>query len=360
MGEHKPPTTLEMSNSNPSSYAAPPTVWKDLPRRFLTVGIGVPGIALQMRYYFTSWLFFQVSHLICLLEWKNLIPPTGVEDCKKNDDVAGTSRAAAANGSNANGTQQKVYAILFDDKWNSLSDLERCEFYVFSFCSLTMTMIPTPLLPLAVMFAGISLRMIQYIPKFQSSTLQSIHTIQHYQFGLVYISTGFHYLLQIRRDGGARHIGCLLFIVWMSDTGALILGRLMNKYNNKNSNGKDGKRGVFLSFLKAISPGKTIPGLIGGVVTGPISSLLYPIEVPSSASLSNISFLHINNHILQKLILGLILSAVGIIGDLAESSVKRMSGKKDSGGLLPGHGGVVDRFDSLFTAGIVYFYLILA
>jgi phosphatidate cytidylyltransferase len=48
------------------------------------------------------------------------------------------------------------------------------------------------------------------------------------------------------------------------------------------------------------------------------------------------------------------------MGDLAESSVKRMSGKKDSSEVLPGHGGVVDRFDSLLTAGIVYYYWVLA
>lgn len=154
----------------------------------------------------------------------------------------------------------------------------------------------------------------------------------------------------------------------MSDTGALFLGRWMNnkkkqynEYNNisnrkKNVDCQIEDGGIFLSFLKAISPGKTIPGIIGGIITGPISSLLYPMDIPPNAILNNIPF---NNHIVQKIFLGLILSTAGIIGDLAESSVKRMSGKKDSGGLLPGHGGVVDRFDSLFTAGIVYYYLML-
>eukprot|EP00956_Cyclotella_meneghiniana_P043726 scaffold284751_cov89-Cyclotella_meneghiniana.AAC.1 len=159
-------------------------------------------------------------------------------------------------------------------------------------------------------------------------------------------------MLQIRQKGGPRDIGCLLFVVWMSDTGALIFGRLM-KTSNKEITHQKSQHGVFLSFLKSISPGKTIPGLIGAVITGPISAILYPIDLSNNTTI-------FSNPLLHKIYLGLALSVVGIIGDLAESSVKRMSGKKDSGGLLPGHGGVVDRFDSLFTAGIVYYYWVLA
>lgn len=289
--------------------------------------------------------------------------PSAVQDCKKNDDANSTPSAARNNVaiSNSRSIRQKLQSIIFDDHWRSFSDLERYQFYTFCFFSMVITMIQSSLIPLALMFAGISLRMVQYIPTIQSSASQAMNTIQHYQFGLVYMSAGFHYLLQIRRDGGPWHIGYLIFIVWMSDTGALILGRSMKKKTTENNPSTSSKQpnGFFISFLKSVSPGKTIPGLVGAVLTGPMSALMYPIDLSSSAAESNTSFLHISNPTIQKVILGLILSIVGIIGDLAESSVKRMSGKKDSGGLLPGHGGVVDRFDSLFTAGIVYYCWVL-
>eukprot|EP00571_Detonula_confervacea_P014858 CAMPEP_0172303334 /NCGR_PEP_ID=MMETSP1058-20130122/4872_1 /TAXON_ID=83371 /ORGANISM="Detonula confervacea, Strain CCMP 353" /LENGTH=208 /DNA_ID=CAMNT_0013014095 /DNA_START=218 /DNA_END=844 /DNA_ORIENTATION=+ len=203
-------------------------------------------------------------------------------------------------------------------------------------------------------------------------------TMQHYQFGLIYLSIGFHFILQISKIGGPIHIGNLLFVVWMSDTGALIAGRLMKKKKKdatKEVITRSDYDGILLSFLKSISPGKTLPGLLGAIMTGPISALIYPISPPSSTLdatdqqcdgeitffATNIQLsLYFHHPLCRKAILGLILSLAGIVGDLAESSVKRLSKKKDSGGLLPGHGGVVDRFDSLFVAGVVYYYWVLA
>jgi phosphatidate cytidylyltransferase len=242
------------------------------------------------------------------------------------------------------------------------------------------------------MLFGIALRLIPHLPRFQSSTSPLSTTtnarffivaMQHYQFGLMYLSIGFHFILQISNIGGPIHIGNLLFVVWMSDTGALILGRLMKrKEESKEGNqatANESRNKTGLLFVKSISPGKTLPGLLGAIITGPISSVIYPILLPPSATHHSIedeqcdgaaaSFLakvvqfpdcFFDHPLSQKAILGLILSLSGIVGDLAESSVKRLSKKKDSGGLLPGHGGVVDRFDSLFVAGVAYYYWVLA
>ncbi|KAL7536364.1 hypothetical protein ACHAXR_010089 [Thalassiosira sp. AJA248-18] len=260
-------------------------------------------------------------------------------------------------------------------------------FCLFCFFSLLITILPTPKLPLGLMSFGIAMRFVPHLPTFQSShqtnDTTSLIAMQHYQFGLLYLSIGFHFILQISKQGGPIHIGNLLFLVWMSDTGALILGRLMTKKKKKKhlaekegtTRDNDHRHGIFASFLKSISPGKTVPGLLGAIITGPISALIYPIAITSprlhvskdqcdgeaTNPSTTLQLLHHFNHpIPQKVILGLIIALAGIIGDLAESSVKRLSKKKDSGGLLPGHGGVVDRFDSLFLAGVVYYYWLLA
>jgi phosphatidate cytidylyltransferase len=80
----------------------------------------------------------------------------------------------------------------------------------------------------------------------------------------------------------------------------------------------------------------------------------------SLAKIVQLPIYFLNHPLSRTAILGLVLSLSGIVGDLAESSVKRLSRKKDSGGLLPGHGGVVDRFDSTFVAGVAYYYWVLA
>ena len=276
--------------------------------------------------------------------------------------------------------------IIIDD--TTSCSLSKCMFYIFCFFSMIITILPTNTLPPAIVCYSIVLCLVPHLPYFQcnqSSKTSILIAREHYQFGVLYISAGFHFIIQISKIGGPIHIGNLLFIVWMSDTGALILGRLMNRTkknnstkdtNSTNTNDAD-QPGIFISFLKSISPGKTFSGLLGAIITGPISAMVYPISLYSMQNtksegkcegehtctnattiIRQLSY-YFNNPLFQKAVLGFILSIAGIIGDLAESTVKRLSKKKDSGKLLPGHGGVVDRFDSLFVAGVVYYYWVL-
>lgn len=304
--------------------------WRDLPRRILTVAIGVPSIILLLQHAVTSWLFFQGAHLICLFEWRALVPPLISADADTRD--------------------------------NNASPLPRYLICVFSIASLLITIISTSLLPPVLMAFGVALRLLPHLPtcqklKSKQFTEYIYLTIQHYQFGLLYLSIGFHFILQISGSNrGAYHIGNLLFVVWMSDTGALIFGRIMNSTKQQHhAESKDNERGFFLKFLQSISPGKTMYGLLGAIITGPISAMLYPVAFDT-----NDDSLEVDNHPLaQRATLGFILAIAGIMGDLAESSVKRLSTKKDSGKLLPGHGGVVDRFDSLLSSAVVYYYWVL-
>ena len=125
---------------------------------------------------------------------------------------------------------------------------------------------------------------------------------------------------------------CLLFLVfaacWATDTAAYGVGRAW------------GRRKLWPS----VSPGKTVEGSIGGLAASAVVvaafGRLFGLELHSA------------------LVLGLLLGVTGQLGDLAESKLKRVAGVKDSGSLLPGHGGVLDRFDSfLLNAPVAYYYL---
>jgi phosphatidate cytidylyltransferase len=96
-----------------------------------------------------------------------------------------------------------------------------------------------------------------------------------------------------------------------------------------------------------ISPGKTWEGAIAGVFGAIISSLLLVtlLSLPLSYG--------------QAILLGLLVSIFGQLGDLTESLFKRNMGVKDSGRLIPGHGGVLDRMDSVVFAGIVVYYYVI-
>jgi phosphatidate cytidylyltransferase len=139
----------------------------------------------------------------------------------------------------------------------------------------------------------------------------------------------------------------LLLIVWNCDTGCLLAGRFSRLLNKSSTP-------VSIPWLYRISPAKSLEGIFGGIIFGTITtihvlpclwSLLegYVVVVESPA--------YWNGH---TLLLGIILSICAILGDLVESAVKRTTGRKDSSGLLPGHGGILDRFDSSFIAVMVY------
>jgi phosphatidate cytidylyltransferase len=131
---------------------------------------------------------------------------------------------------------------------------------------------------------------------------------------------------------GAKLVYFLLLVVWLGDTGAYYFGRTFGKHK----------------LSPRISPKKTVEGLIGGVIFSVATALI-------------IHFTFFKNFpLLHAIIAGVILSVAGVIGDLAESMWKRSADVKDSGTLIPGHGGFLDRFDSIFyTTPILYVYWFL-
>ena len=123
----------------------------------------------------------------------------------------------------------------------------------------------------------------------------------------------------------------LVLTVWSFDTGAYFIGK------------RYGRR----KFLSHISPSKTYAGLIGGIVAATVVSAVVLVGLGQQA--------------LAAIVVGPLVSLAAQAGDLAESMLKRAAGAKDSGTLIPGHGGVLDRVDSfLFAAPVLALYVLAA
>lgn len=147
---------------------------------------------------------------------------------------------------------------------------------------------------------------------------------------VAYVGIGFMYFYETR-EAGLQYILFGLLIVWLTDTGAYIFGRLFGKHK----------------LWPIISPNKTVEGFVGGL----ICSLIVPLTF--------MFFVSFEYHISLILLLTVVLSVFGQLGDLVESGFKRHFGVKDSGRLLPGHGGILDRFDSfMFVLPLMNIFLI--
>lgn len=134
---------------------------------------------------------------------------------------------------------------------------------------------------------------------------------------VLYVGIGFYYFIATR-EASLIYLFYVLFVVWGTDSGAYLIGKSIGKHK----------------LWPVISPNKTIEGALGGIATALVVAILFaffsPIDIP----------------IVKLLIVTIILSIFGQIGDLAQSALKRHYGVKDAGRILPGHGGILDRCDS--------------
>ena len=150
--------------------------------------------------------------------------------------------------------------------------------------------------------------------------------------GILYVGWLLSYLVALRGlDDGRNWVFFVLFVTFASDTTAFFVGRALGRHH----------------LAPRISPGKTWEGTIAGVFGAIIISLLFTIPTRLD--------LHINISLWQAILLGFLVSVFGQCGDLVESLLKRNMGVKESGKLMPGHGGVLDRTDSIVFAGIVVY-----
>lgn len=170
-------------------------------------------------------------------------------------------------------------------------------------------------------------------------TKQAILNISSFMFGLIYVPFLFSFLILIRElphkanldySTGGVWIIFILFCVWLADTLAYFIGTSLGRHK----------------LSPRISPGKSIEGFFAGITGSVLAAIL------------SYHFFLDFIPLISLFILSLVIGLVGQVGDLVESSFKREANLKDSSSILPGHGGILDRFDSLlFVAPAVYFYL---
>jgi phosphatidate cytidylyltransferase len=156
--------------------------------------------------------------------------------------------------------------------------------------------------------------------------------------GVLYVGWMLSYWLNLRLlDKVGGWVFLAMFTTFANDTGAFFIGRIWGKHR----------------LAPAISPGKTWEGAIGGL----LSAIVAAIAISKIPILFSPSLLRC----WQVILLGFFVSLFAQLGDLVESLFKRNMEIKDSGKLLPGHGGILDRFDSLiFTGVVVYYYVAFA
>ncbi len=150
--------------------------------------------------------------------------------------------------------------------------------------------------------------------------------------GVVYIAVPLSYLIVLRETPlGPWWILFVFIVIWANDTFAYYVGRALGRKK----------------LCPKVSPGKTVEGAAGGLLGGVLAAVIF------------VKFAELGMAPAVIVACALLLGALGIAGDLVESVLKRGAGVKDSGSIIPGHGGVLDRLDStLFAVPAMYYCVI--
>jgi phosphatidate cytidylyltransferase len=197
----------------------------------------------------------------------------------------------------------------------------------FSACILGISYISKDLLLDVIILSILVIMGIRLLIK--RDPLSALYDISPVILGLLYIPVFLAFQTQIRRLG-PEWIIFLYASVWASDTMAYYLGKWI------------GKRKLY----KEVSPNKTVAGAVGSFIGGIIGVLLLRATLVPLLTISS------------AVLIGIMIGAISIVGDLVESMFKRDAGIKDSGVIIPGHGGILDKIDGvLFASPVLYWIL---
>lgn len=163
----------------------------------------------------------------------------------------------------------------------------------------------------------------------RASVEHAHHRLGHLLFGIFYVGgLGIHVALIRELPDGIFWVFALLAATWLNDTCAYFAGHAWGRHR----------------LAPALSPGKTWEGWVGGLLGSLIGLLLFWLLLPNPLALE------------QVFLLAFLASLFGPAGDLSESLLKRSTGIKDSGHIIPGHGGMLDRIDALLFTGPLFYY----
>jgi phosphatidate cytidylyltransferase len=178
---------------------------------------------------------------------------------------------------------------------------------------------------------------------FRSPLVQVLPDTAQGVFGLIYIAYPLTLIpLLWKQEDGPALVLFLMVCVWTGDIAALYIGRAF------------GKR----KLAPRLSPGKTWLGSIASIAGSMLAASLV-IYIADTLTARGNTILHISQPLWQSLLLAAILNIAAQLGDLLESAIKRGAGVKDSGTMLPGHGGILDRIDALLLAAPVLWFALL-
>jgi phosphatidate cytidylyltransferase len=178
---------------------------------------------------------------------------------------------------------------------------------------------------------------------FRSPLVQVLPDTAQGIFGLIWIAYPLTLIpLLWKQENGTTLVLFLMVCVWAGDIAALYIGRAFGKHK----------------LSPRLSPGKTWEGSIASIIGSLIAAGIV-IAIADALAARGSTFLHISEPVWQTLVLAAILNIAAQLGDLLESAIKRGAGVKDSGTMLPGHGGILDRIDALLLAAPVLWFALL-
>jgi phosphatidate cytidylyltransferase len=168
-------------------------------------------------------------------------------------------------------------------------------------------------------------------PKFNANQVMNTY------FSFVYCPVMLSFIFLTRQLENGIYLVWMIFISsWISDTCAYVVGVMIGKHK----------------LAPVLSPKKSIEGSVGGILGAAIVGAIFGAYLDNALGLNDFNII--------LAIVGGVGSVISQVGDLAASAIKRNHDIKDYGKLIPGHGGIMDRFDSvIFTAPITYFMIIL-